>query len=460
MSTRITCWASHCNGAEVLVSSFPFGKGPTVLLFLAITSGGWLFFNPPGERQATLRLWSFALTHLNSYEKVISAFEAAHPGVNVDLQLVHPDAVTHRLRAAFWADLEVPDLAEVEISTAGTFFRGPLEEIGFLDLKPWLVSSGYYNRILHSRLAPYSNRGCIYGLPKAVCPVMLAYRRDLFEEMGVDLTKVNTWEEFITLGRQLTVLDKRYAIELSDSNASQLEMFLFQRGGGYFNQNGDLIFDNEIGLETLKWYIPLVAGPKRIGTDLAAGRVFTQALEQGYFLTFLCPDWRSKTTEIYIPRVAGKMALRPLPLAFPGGRRTSTQGGTMLAISKKSPHLNLAVQAAEQLYLHPEELAHRFSQTNIIPPLRDAWNHPAFDRPDPFWSDQPVGRLYVNLAEEVPPQFTSPYVSTAKQKLGEAVSSCAAYYRSNGPDGFDEFVENTLKEAADSVRFYMARNRF
>lgn len=460
MCSRIAYCASHGNGAEYLVSSFPFGKGPTVLLFLAMISGGWLLFNPPGDKLATLHLWSFALTHLNSYKKVISAFEAAHPGVSVDMQLVHPDAVTHRLRAAFWADLDVPDLAEVEISSAGTFFRGPLEEVGFLDLKPWLISSGYYQRILHSRLAPYSNRGCIYGLPKAVCPVMLAYRKDLFEEMGVDLTEINTWEEFIALGRQLTVPDQRYAIELSDSNSSQLEMFLFQRGGGFFNEDGELIFDNEIGLETLKWYIPLVAGPDRIGTDLAAGRVFTQALEKGYFLTFLCPDWRSKTTEIYVPRVAGKMALRPLPVAFPGGRRTSTQGGTMLAISKKSPHRDLALQAAEQLYLQPDELAQRFQETNIIPPLRDAWPHSSFDRPDPYWSGQPVGRLYVNLAEEVPPQYTSPYVSTAKQKLGEAVSSCAAYYRSFGPTGFEGFAERTLREAADSVRFFMARNRF
>ncbi len=443
-----------------MLSSFPLGKGPSVLLCLAIASGGWLLLHPPGEKQATLCLWSFAQTHLRSYAKVISAFEAAHPGVTIDLQLVHPDAVTHRLRAAFWADLDVPDLAEVEISSAGTFFRGPSEEIGFLDLKPWLVSTGYYDRILHSRLAPYSNRGHIYGLPKAVCPVMLAYRRDLFEEMGVDLTKITTWEEFVALGRQLTVLDQRYAIELSDSNASQLEMFLFQRGGGYFNQDGDVIFDDKTGLETLKWYIPLVAGPDRIGTDLAAGRVFTQALEQGYFLTFLCPDWRSKTTEIYVPRVAGKMALRPLPVACPGGRRTSTQGGTMLAISKKSPNRDLALQAAEQLYLQPEELAQRFQEINIIPPLRDAWTHPAFDRPDPYWSGQPVGRLYVNLAEEVPPQYTSPYVSMAKQKLGEVVSSCAAFYRSKGPAGFDEFAERTLREAADGVRFYMARNRF
>jgi len=398
--------------------------------------------------------------HLKSYEKVVPEFEAQHPGVTIDLQLVHGDAVTHRLRAAFGADLDVPDLAEVEISSAGTFFRGPPEEIGFLDLKPLLVSTGYYNRILHSRLAPYSNRGHIYGLPKAVCPVMLAYRRDLFEEMGIDPTRIATWDDFVALGRQITVLDRRYAIELSDSSASHLEMFLFQRGGGYFDEDGDLTFDNEIGLETLKWYIPLVAGPDRIGTDLAAGRVFTQALEQGYFLTFLCPDWRSKITEMYVPRVSGKMALMPLPTAFPGGRRTSTQGGTMLAITKKCPHKDLAWEAAEDLYLQPDELARRFQETNIIPPLRDAWTHPAFDRPDPYWSGQPVGRLYVNLAEEVPPQYTSPFVSTAKQKLGEVVSSCAAYYRSQGSAGFDEFAVKTLREAADEVRFYMGRNPF
>ena len=74
------------------------------------------------------------------------------------------------------------DLVEVEISFAGPFFRGPKEEIGFVDLVPYLERDGLYDRIVQTRFAPYMSRKAIYGLPHDVHPVALAYRRDIFEE--------------------------------------------------------------------------------------------------------------------------------------------------------------------------------------------------------------------------------------------------------------------------------------
>ena len=440
--------------------SFPFGKAPLILLIATLFAGGWLLFHPIAENSATLRFWTFAKTHYNAYQQVGPAFETKHPGAKLDIQLVHADAVTSRLRAAFWSDLDVPDMVEVEISRAGSFFRGPVDDVGFVDLTPWLESSGYADRIVRTRFAPYTTRGRIFGMPHDVHPVMLAYRRDIFEAEGVDVSELKTWDDFIRVGRQLTRLNERYMIELSDSGSGNLEMFLFQRDGGYFDADGSLIMDNEVAVETMKWYIPMVAGPNRIGSDLGSGRVFTQAVEQGYFLCFICPDWRSKTTEVDVPRMSGKMALMPLPAVKPGGRRTSTWGGTMLGITKHCQDKDLAWKLAEHMYLDTDELAERFRGTNILPPLRDAWEHEAFKEKRPYWSNQPLGTLYAELADEVPSQYTSPFIESAKNKMSEVVSSCAAYYREHGEDGFDIFVRTRLKQAADEVRTYMTRNPF
>jgi hypothetical protein len=68
--------------------------------------------------------------------------------------------------------------------------------------------------------------------------------------------------------------------------------------------------------------------------------------------------------------------------------------------------------------------------------------------------------LYAQLAEQVPPQYASPFASLAKDKLGQVVSACATYYKSHGEEGFDTFVRARLKEAADDVRRQMKRNPF
>jgi len=272
--------------------------------------------------------------------------------------------------------------------------------------------------------------------------------------------QIRTWDDFVRIGREVSVPGERYMIELSDNNAGHFEMFLFQRDGGYFDAEGALIMDNEVALETLLFFIPLVAGSERIGSDLGSSRLFTQAVESGYFLSFICPDWRSKGTETDIPRMGGKMALMPLPAVHVGGRRTSTWGGTMLGITKSCPDPELAWQVAEHMYFNKAELAERFRETNILPPLKDAWEHPAFDEPRAYWSGQKLGRIYADLADDVPPQYASPFIETAKSKMAGVISSCAAYYRENGREGFEEFARARLLAAAEEVRRYIQRNPY
>ena len=450
-----------------LADNLPLGAAPLIILTLAAVAGIWLLFHPIEESTATLRLWTFTHIHSDAYKIIVPAFEARHPGVTVDIGLVHGDAVTSRLRAAFWSNLNVPDLVEVEISRAGSFFRGPVDEVGFEDLTPHLKAPGpgggpsLYDRMVKTRLAPYTNRGRIFGMPHDVHPVMLAYRRDLFQELGIDPEKLVTWDDFLREGRRITVPGRRYMIHLSDSTAMYAEILLFQRDGGYFDAEGRLIMDNEAAVQTMLWYTRLVAGPNRIGSDPGfMGTAFAKALADGYILTTLCPDWRTRSIEKDMPHLAGKMALMPLPSVGPGSRRTSTWGGTMLGITRASRNKDLAWQLACHLYTDPEQLAARFRETNILPPFRDAWTQPAFSEPRPYWSGQPIGALFAALADDIPPQYTSPFIELAKGKLGAVVAACAAYYNSRGEDGFETFVRERLKAAAADVRRQMTRNPF
>ncbi|NIA13037.1 MAG: extracellular solute-binding protein [Nitrospiraceae bacterium] len=452
------------------MSRLPFGPAPTLLIVVCVLTAAWLALAPgpdvPPDGVTRLHVLTFAQTHYDAYKVIIPEFEASHPGVHVKLELGDERAVTSRLQSAFWAGTKTPDLVEVEIGAVGMFFRGPLDEIGFTDLTDRVHETGLYDRIVQSRFAPWSSRGRIFGLPHDVHPVMLAYRRDLFEKEGVDPADLDTWDKFVAAGRRMTrdmdgdgIVDQ-YMIELSDSAHGDLEPLLFQRGGGYFDADGALTMDNAIAVETLAWYVPLVVGPGQIANSLGAGQILTQAMEDGFFLCLLCPDWRSAVIENDMPRLSGKMGLMPLPRAEPGGRGTSTWGGTMVGIPKQSPHPDLAWELALYLYYAPEPFEERFRNTNILPPTRDAWDLPAISEPRAYWGGQRIGDMFVSIADETPPQYTSPYTPLAKTKLGEAVLQCVDYYKHNGEEGFRDFVAQTLKEKADDIRALLERNPF
>jgi arabinosaccharide transport system substrate-binding protein len=444
--------------------AFPYGPAPFVMLCLAVASGVALVANQPKKRTATLTYWTFAKPHYEAYQKALPKFEREHPGVTVDLQLVNGNGLNQRLRAAFQADLDVPDMVEIEISAAGSFFRGPKEHIGFQELDSFLERDKLKDKIVASRFAPYTNRGSIYGLPHDVHPVMLAYNREKFKELGLDPAKLDTWDKFIEAGVRVKQPGKQFLLEMSDTGASQLELVLFQQDGGYFDPDGKVIFDNEIGVKTMLWYVPLVGknSKTQIGNALSSsfGQIMTQALEQGYFLSVVTPDWRSKNHEQDVGKLKGKMGLMPLPAFAPGQRQTSTWGGTMLGLTKHCANKDLAWEFAKYLYLSEADLAERFADTNILPPVPSAWKQPAFDKSYEFYGGQKIGRDYANLAPFVPSQFASPFIDLAKSKYSLALTACVEYYNLNGDKGFEAFVRKTLKSNADEVRKQMDRNPF
>lgn len=332
--------------------------------------------------------------------------------------------------------------------------------MGFLDLTDRIHASGLWDGMVQARFAPYSSRGRIFGLPHDVHPVQLAYRRDLMERLGVDVSAIRTWDQFVSAGRRVSKPGERYMIEFSDAGVDGLEVCLFQRGGGYFDAAGKCTLDSDIAVETMLWYVPLVNGSGKIAGDLGGGQILTKAVEDGYLLCLLAPDWRTKSIEQDIPRVAGRMALMPLPEAAPGERRTSTWGGTMMGITRKCQDQDLAWKLALRLYLDEKELAQRFRDTNILPALRSAWRQPAFNESRPYWSGQRLGDTYAALAPAAPYQYSSPFISTAKSKLSEALVACVHQYSAAGAANFSDYVRARLKQSANEVRRLIARNPY
>lgn len=444
----------------------PIGFAPTVMLAIAVLTGVSLAARNTSDDQADMTVWTFSNTHYDAFINTVPIFEAKHAPLNIDLQLVNNRVLDRRLRTAMWAQLDVPDLVEVNFNRAGTFFRGPLDDVGFIDLTPFLNrtdASGisYIDRLLPSRLAVYTNRGHIFGMPHDVHPHMIAYRKDIFEAEGIDVDSINTWDDFVTVGRALTIPDTRYMIQLDDTGVLSYEALLLQRGGGFFNADGDLTIDSETAMQTMLWFIPLVAGKDRIADNPAAeGQAFFKALADGYIVSFICPDWATSKIEMNLPQLSGKLALMPLPAVEPGGRRTTARSGTMLGITSQTLDPELAWELATHLYFDREQIGERFRTTNTIPPNRDAWDHPAFYEPREYWSGQRIGEMYIELADQVPTQYSSPFQEIAATKVGEVIAAACAYYREHGQEGFESFVRQRLSDRARAVRLQMQRNPF
>jgi ABC-type glycerol-3-phosphate transport system substrate-binding protein len=241
-----------------------------------------------------------------------------------------------------------------------------------------------------------------------------------------------------------------------DGNWS-LDTLMLQRGGQFFDPDGNVAFATEDTADLIRWYILQTRGPNKIGYECGWGQPVAKALIDGLVIFEWTPDWRSWVLEDEVPSLKGKMALMPLPAWKPGGRRTSVWGGTGLIITKATKNPELAWEFAKYLYTDTPELGKRFLATNIIPVLKDAWKLPELDHPNPYWSNQPIGRMYAELAPDTPALYSSPVDAQARTKLDEAYALSAEYYTKHGEAGLMDAIRANLAKCAADVRRYADR---
>jgi len=386
----------------------------------------------------------------------------------VKVELVNVRALEQRLQNALLAGTPTPDLVELRAGTIGFFTRGRVEDVGFVDLTERIERDGLRRRLVESRLSLWSTRGHVFALPHDVHPVMLAYRADLVESLGIDVAALETWDDFVRVGKTIVKdldgdgVPDRYMIDLPAAAGWGLQILLLQQDIPMFDEAGNVNFDREETVETMLWYLRQMFGPERIaydcGANLVGGAVFNKALNDGLALFYIAPDWRTNSIKMEVPGVAGKMKLMPLPAWKRGGRRTTVWGGSGLAITKGTRNPDLAYELAKFLYFDKSQLGPRFRLTHILPPLKDAWREPEFQAENPFYSGQRLGALYAELATEAPADWSTPYKIQAENFIADAMMRAAAYYKARGEAGLREQIATELRASRVYLEGFIGRN--
>src|SRR5688572_28538140 len=219
---------------------FPYGSAPLGLLLLAIAAVVGISatgnLSQPAQKP-DLILATFTKEHAAAYRQAIPAFERAN-NCTVQIQVVAERALQSRLQSAMQVGADVPDMVELQDGWISFFTRGMLEDVQMVDLTDHLKESGLYDKLVQNRFSKWSSRGRIFALPHDVHPVMLAYRKDIVEQLGIDVTKLTTWEEFARVGREVVVKDlngdgtaDRYMLDMPTDGTDMLAMLALQRGG-------------------------------------------------------------------------------------------------------------------------------------------------------------------------------------------------------------------------------------
>jgi len=131
------------------------------------------------------------------WDEVARAYEAAHPGVKVEMQFLENEAYKAKLPTI----LQSKDRPHVIYSWAGGVLKAQIEAGVLEDLTDQV--KGYSDTVTPAALAAFTQNGRVHGLPVALSQVGFLYNKELMAKANVDATAIKTWDDLLAAVKAL-----------------------------------------------------------------------------------------------------------------------------------------------------------------------------------------------------------------------------------------------------------------
>ena len=229
------------------------------------------------------------------------------------------------------------------------------------------------------------------------------------------------------------------------------DSLLRQKGTDLFDEKGTFIPDEDIAVSILSEFAKMA--DKQIGVMPDRGSIFDPVffsgdLEMGEVLCVIGADWYGLDLfQQFAPGMEGMWGMLPLPTWRKSdgslGPRTATFAGQGLMIMNSSKKQDEAWDFIEFVMTDPDANAERFLQGNSFPAYLPAWQDPRLLSIQPYFQES-MGKLLVELADEIPPVVVNPGRPQAIFLMKENFFS-SAMYGSLSP-------EDTIKQMREAMK--------
>ena len=370
----------------------------------------------PASAQETVRLtfWTFVDAHADYFLARAREFDEMHPEINFQLEAVSmPYQEMHdQLLIALQTGIGGPDIVDIEITPFHRYLREPIH---LHDVTR--IIDPHREGIIEARLTPYQKDGRQYGVPTHLGAFVTYYNTEIFGEAGVDFNAIQLWSDYVEAGKKVTQdfdgdgrID-RWMTMMDGGGWFQWFALIQQRESGEFDKDGNVILDAPVNIEALQFLHDLVYQHQisMVGTGVHDAVAYN-IINAGEVASLWMPQWYMIRFTEFMPDLHGKVAIRPLPAWEPGGRRSAMGGGTGTAITDQiNPnHLPIAMEFLEYAKLTYEANVKIWTEFGFDPFRHDVFSDPRLREPLPYFSNEIVFDVILDIYDEIAPQYLSP----------------------------------------------------
>lgn len=367
------------------------------------------------EGLEVVEVWGWNIA-AESLDLLAPDFEADHSGI--DVRVVRSGAnLQSRFLLGMAAGVGAPDISQLQEREAAKFTAtGRLKDLTE-------VAGQYAGQFSPAFWESGIHEGRVYSIPWDMGPCAVFYKRWIFERYGIDPESIQTWDDFIDAGVAIREASGGSTAMMALTRGGLHEFFqmlMQQRGGGVFNEAGEIILASPENAEALAIIRRLVDSGV---TAPAAGPELLASFSGDGIATYPHAVWFMNQIKDNVPGgQAGEWGVFRLPAFESGGLRTSNFGGSVLVIPAQSEKGLEAWRFVEFANCTVEGQVRQYREKGLFPAFLPALEHAYFDEPDPFFGGQRVHRLFATDLDRIPPMIRTRDWNEAERMLVQTLS--------------------------------------
>lgn len=359
-----------------------------------------------GQRRGVVDAWGWNIAAA-SLEEVVPMFRKANPGVDVSVVDTGRNDLYDRATTGFAAGgVGLPDVLILESDRLSGYVQvfpqgiANLSGLGAERLRDRIASNKWPQAILN---------GDIYAIPWDVGPAGVFYRTDFFDEAGVDVGDIGTWDDFIAAGEEVRGATNKQLLSVDmAADDGIFRMMLNQRGVYYFDAEGRVTLNSPEAVEAMETVKKIKDAGLMLNAPGYDGGV--TALKNERIAAVAAGVWYSGTITSQAPEQKGNWDAFLLPAPETGGNRAANLGGSNLVLNASTEDLEDAYAYAEFAMTDYDAQMYMMENYGLFPSLLETYKDPFFDKKVPFFNDKPIYRIFADEVEKIPnTYFTDDY---------------------------------------------------
>lgn len=350
----------------------------------------------PESLNADLQVWAWNIAAA-SLNELAPGFEKQFPGCKLFVNMTGRN-LQSRFLLSLSAGVGAPDVAQLQQREAPRYgMTGKLADLT-------AVAKPYENAFAASFWKSCVHEGRIYAIPWDMGPCAVFYKRHIFEKYQIDPETIETWDEYIAVGKRLLEASQGQTKMLcvpTGQVSDLLEILMQQNGCQVFDEEGRIaIYSNEMVevMDLMRKFIQSGIG----ANILLFGHAFLASLKTDSVASYPMAAWFGGNVRDFAPGTSGNWGVFRLPAFRKGGLRTSNLGGSVLVIPEQCTHKEAAWAYVHYALCRPEAQIQQYRNFDLFPALLSTHGDPFFDEPVPFFGGQKVRRLFSLDIDKIP----------------------------------------------------------